>query len=116
MIEVIQSAVFYEEPKILIEDWNDKYVRLIINPVLTKMKDNSGNVQSDDIWVADTLLVEKPYSRNSVIEALIRTRYTISDELGILRQRNTKPDEFQDYNEFVENCKTIATNLGLYSL
>lgn len=114
MIETIQSAVFYEEPKILIEDWNDKYVRLIINPVLTKMKDNNGDTQIDsDVWVADTLLVEKPYSRNSVIEALIRTKYTISDELGILRQRDTKPDEFQDYNEFVENCKTIATNLGL---
>ena len=113
MIEVIQSAVFYEEPKILIEDWNDKYVRLIINPVPTKMKDNNGSTQTDDMWIADTLLVEKPYNRNSVIEALIRTKYSVSDELGILRQRDTKPNQFQDYNEFVENCKIIATNLGL---
>ena len=42
------------------------------------------------------------------VEALIRERYTVSDELAILRQRNTKPDEFAEYNAFCEECKAKA--------
>ena len=45
------------------------------------------------------------------VEALIRERYTVSDELAILRQRNTKPDEFAEYNVFCEECKAKAKGL-----
>lgn len=35
----------------------------------------------------------------------IRERYSIDDELAILRQRDTKPEEFAEYNVFVEKVK-----------
>ena len=35
----------------------------------------------------------------------IRARYTVNQELAILRQRDTKPAEFEDYNTYVEQCK-----------
>ena len=35
----------------------------------------------------------------------IRNRYTVNQELAILRQRDTKPEEFAEYNDFVEKCK-----------
>lgn len=35
----------------------------------------------------------------------IRKRYTVNQELAILRQRDTKPDEFAEYNAYVEQCK-----------
>ena len=35
----------------------------------------------------------------------IRERYSVDDELAILRQRDTKPDEFAAYNDFVEKVK-----------
>ena len=35
----------------------------------------------------------------------IRERFSIDDELAILRQRDAKPDEFEAYNAFVENIK-----------
>lgn len=35
----------------------------------------------------------------------IRGKYSIDDELAILRQRDTKPDEFAEYNAFVESIK-----------
>ena len=35
----------------------------------------------------------------------IRERYSVDDELAILRQRDTKPEEFNTYNEFVERIK-----------
>ena len=37
----------------------------------------------------------------------IRERYSINQELAILRQRDTKPEEFAEYNAYVEQCKTI---------
>lgn len=42
------------------------------------------------------------------VERLIRTRYSVSAELAILRQRDTKPDEFAAYNTFAETCKAEA--------
>lgn len=35
----------------------------------------------------------------------IRKRYSVNQELAILRQRDTKPEEFAEYNDFVEKCK-----------
>lgn len=42
----------------------------------------------------------------SEIVKLIRQRYNINQELAILRQRDEKPDEYAEYNQYVENCKT----------
>lgn len=41
----------------------------------------------------------------SMIEKKIRQRYSLSAELAILRQRDSKPEEFAQYNEYVEQCK-----------
>lgn len=39
---------------------------------------------------------------------LLRERYTVNEELSILRQRDAKAEEFSAYNAFVEECKTKA--------
>lgn len=39
------------------------------------------------------------------ISEAIRARYSLDDELAILRQRDSKPDEFAEYNSFVEAIK-----------
>ena len=36
----------------------------------------------------------------------IREVYSVDDELAILRQRDTKPEEFAAYNLFVEKVKS----------
>lgn len=41
---------------------------------------------------------------NTIINK-IRARYSLNQELAILRQRDTKPAEFAAYNEYVEQCK-----------
>lgn len=51
-------------------------------------------------------LLDKLYGQR--IAELIRERYSINDELAILRQRDTKPEEFEEYNAFVEECKAQA--------
>lgn len=45
-----------------------------------------------------------PYEQRVVNR--IRAVYSIDDELAILRQRDTKPEEFAEYNAFVERIKT----------
>lgn len=42
------------------------------------------------------------------IEKLIRLRYSMSDELAILRQRDEKPEEFAEYHAYAEECKRVV--------
>lgn len=49
------------------------------------------------------------------VNTLIREKYTLSQELAILRQRDTKPEEYAVYNEYCEECKAqakIKYNIG----
>ena len=49
-----------------------------------------------------------------LVENKIRTKYSVSAELAILRQRDTKPEEFAEYNAYCEQCKVQArTELGI---
>lgn len=44
----------------------------------------------------------------------IRKRYSVNQELAILRQRDTKVEEFAAYNAFVEECKAeVKEELGI---
>ena len=44
----------------------------------------------------------------NLVSRLIRERYSIDDEMAILRQRDTKPNEYEAYNAFCEECKAKA--------
>lgn len=39
---------------------------------------------------------------------LIRERYDLDAELALLRQRDSKPEEFAEYNAYCEECKQRA--------
>ena len=55
-----------------------------------------------DIDVED-IVDPAPYEQRVVDR--IREVYSIDDEFAILRQRDTKPHEFAEYNAFVERIK-----------
>lgn len=44
-------------------------------------------------------------SYSEKVVSLIREKYSLDEELAIQRQRDTKPDEFQEYFEYCEFCK-----------
>lgn len=52
-----------------------------------------------------------PYEQRVVDR--IRAVYSVDDELAILRQRDTKPEEFAEYNAFVERIKAEERGVGL---
>lgn len=43
-----------------------------------------------------------------LIVSKIREKYSLDQELAILRQRDSKPQEFAEYNDYVEKCKVEA--------
>lgn len=57
-------------------------------------------------------IIQEPY-KDQVVK-LIRKKYSENDELAILRQQSTKPEEFKTYFEYCEECKsTIKEKLGI---
>ena len=49
-----------------------------------------------------------PMDYGETVNGLIRRKYTLSEELAILRQRDTKAEEFEAYNAYAESCKEKA--------
>ena len=85
-----------------------KYVRRLSDG-LTAKAIAAMTYNADDYEEVDELPVtidETAYK--AAVERLIRERYSVADELGILRQRDTKPEEFAAYNAFAEQCKAQA--------
>lgn len=54
---------------------------------------------------------EVKYSYEELVETFIRERYSVSDELALLRQREVKKDEFDAYFAFCEECKARAKEI-----
>lgn len=52
---------------------------------------------------------ENRISREEMIALVIAGRYSIDDQIAILRQRDTKPDEFQEFFDFAEEIKASVT-------
>ena len=50
----------------------------------------------------------EPLTYKQRVVKYIREQYDIDDELSIQRQRDTKPEEFEKYNTYVEWCKKEA--------
>ena len=61
------------------------------------------NATEEEIVEIQKGTLDIPYEQRIVNR--IREVYSIDDELAILRQRDTKPEEFAEYNAFVEKVK-----------
>lgn len=61
-------------------------------------------------WTAPSVTANdtEELAYDDIVDALIRERYSISQEFAILRQRDTKPEEYIEYYDYCEKCKQIA--------
>lgn len=59
-------------------------------------------------YTEEELEKQKKKAYPILVEQYIREKYSLSSELAILRQRDTKPDEFAEYNAYAEECKKKA--------
>ena len=53
-------------------------------------------------------LIEDPRTYEQKVEDYLREKYTVSEELEILRQRDTKPEKYAEYYAYYEECKAKA--------
>ena len=44
-------------------------------------------------------------NREQMIAKVINTRYSVDDQIAILRQKDTKPEEYQAFFDFAEQVK-----------
>ena len=89
------------------------------NYTKVKIDDKYSDCQSSDFDEDLTFSIEKYNARKQAladeeyenkIVALIRKKYNVNQELAILRQRDTKPLEYQEYYDYVEQCKEQVKN------
>lgn len=94
-LDIIQKCHDNELPRSYIEDVYQKLLAML-------PKQESQEVEQPTI------------SYDELVDSKIRARYTVSQEFSILRQRDTKPDEFAEYNAYCEQCKAEAkAELGI---
>ena len=79
--------------------------RWVSNPTIEQFKS-----QGWEKYTPPTPPAPQPYipSYEELVVQKIRERYTVDDELALLRQRESKPDEFEEYFNYVEQCKVEA--------
>lgn len=61
------------------------------------------DMTAEEIAEMERSTLEIPYKERVILR--IRAKYSVDDEMAILRQRDTKPEEFEAYNAYVEKVK-----------
>lgn len=64
--------------------------------------------QCEEVDEIPQTISENNLTYENRVNDLIRSRYMLSEELAILRQKDEKPDEYKAYFAFCEECKSKA--------
>ena len=85
-----------------------KWVRNKITGAVAKRQGCLPSMSADDFEELDErpAYTEEQYAAR--VEALIAEKYSIAKELAVLRQKEAKPDEWEEYNAYAEACKAKA--------
>ena len=59
-------------------------------------------------YTAEELAERKQQKYENRVVELLRKKYSLNQELAILRQRDEKPEEYQAYHDYAEQCKATA--------
>lgn len=62
----------------------------------------------EDVIFVDGIAISVVDTYEDIVSELIHTKYSLNAEMAILRQRDTKRDEFDEYDAFCEECKERA--------
>lgn len=95
--------------RVLIKEYpsgGKEYKMVIVTPA-TEAKEAWDEYEDIQVYILYTE-AELQEQYENYVNALIREKYTLSQELAILRQRDTKPEEYAAYNAYCEDCKAQA--------
>ena len=64
------------------------------------------------VFVYDAYRFPRAFKYEDIVNGLIRLHYTLSEELALQRQRDTKADEFATYSAKCDECKALAKEIA----
>jgi hypothetical protein len=104
-------------PSLLYQDWCTEEIATQMGYTIVDVGEVYKDCCFDDFNEDMTFSIEKYNARkqkeneidyeNKIVK-LVRQKYNINQELAILRQRDSKPLEYQQYFDYVETCKSKA--------
>ena len=110
-----EQQYVFSERKIYDKLLNKKF-RIYYNEI--EDTETSSYINDANIEVIDSYTIYKynildidSIDKRSIVSSLMKLKYSIDDELAIQRQRDSKPEEFNDYNAYAEECKIIADEI-----
>lgn len=101
MIQVTEKEIYSD---------SDKFVHRLGTESYFKRSTLLPGDTADKFEEVDAIPEQPSFDYNEEVNNMIRQRYSLSEELAILRQRDTKPEEFAVYNEYAEYCKVEVKN------
>ena len=54
-------------------------------------------------WQCEEAVVKKTASRSDIIEAIIATKYSLTEEIATINNGGTEYDEYQSFRQFAKN-------------
>lgn len=70
--------------------------------------DEYEDIQVYTLYTAEELAKRKQQKYEDRVVELLRKKYSLNQELATLRQRYEKPEEYQAYHDYAEQCKATA--------
>lgn len=102
MIVITDKEVYSDSNKLIHRIGTESYFKRCIK------------LPNDNIENFEEVDAQPKYSRmdyENKVNELIRERYTESQEFSILRQKDTKLDEYNQYYSYCEECKIKAKEI-----
>ena len=104
---VVQEAYTEKVP-----EWNEKTqqeeTKLIERPQVTETYFTCDLIAKFREYTAEQLEKQKEKRYHDLTEKYIEKKYTLKQEVAIARQKEAKPNEWQEYYNYVEECKAKA--------
>ena len=85
-------------------DYNTNIVQVAVTDEQTK---KSRTAYTFDSYRVSSLAM----TEGEIVNALVRSKYDESEEFSLLRQKDTKAEEYASYNAYCEECKTLGKTI-----
>lgn len=109
------KLIYTEKLEKPIEKITETSWRILYNPEYVENEypgSEEGEVMHDNYWLYDVVLYEgSEITYPGLVQVLVARKYDIYSELAINRQKDTKPEDWNTYNTYCEDCKTLAKQL-----
>ena len=92
------------EKKEVIKIWDNGIIREATKEEIIKMEIEQKQTETE-------IPYEETLSYGELVNLFIRERYSLSEELAIIRQKDEKPEEYQAYYDYCEECKKRAKQI-----